>query len=432
MPEAAVAPAPTAAPSKPAAIPAIGAQAPVSPAMARSFERMNKMATPEPVESGKPKAEPPKQPTPDPKAKQPTETPEAPEATETPEAPVDELDGEAEGETTTEPKGTPPAEGEEGKEKGAPSWKLVQSYKKEAKALKKELAELRGASGNVPQIQEQLKSAGERAEAAEKRVKELSDHMRFVDYQKSDDFVKNHQQPWERACAKAAKDLSGLNLQDANGNARKATINDLMSLCSMELGQAREQADAWFGSSADDVMDHRRKLNELVESQQLALEDAKKNGEERWKTQTESYQKLQNETASLWQKFNNEAAQKYEYLKPKEGDEEFNSKLTHGKSLVDKAFTGNALDPKLSAEDRAKLVQAQVAVRNRAIAYSTLKLENKRLQAKLSEHEKALKEFQGSEPTTGRGKNAAAPTTPADPMQAAFQRMQKPKYLRVP
>lgn len=380
------------------------------------------MATPGPV-SDKPK-EPVTPSTPDPKAAD-------VKAPETPPKELEAKTAEPELGEDGEVKSAEPKEGDikEGDGKSAPSWKLVQTYKAEAKALKKELAELRNGSGNLPQIQEQLKSANERAESAEKRAKELSDHMRFLDYQRSDEFVKNHQQPWERACQKAAKDLAGLNLSDANGNARKATINDLMSLCSMELGQAREQADAWFGSSADDVMDHRRKLNELMESQQLALDEAKKNGEERYKTQAQSWQKLQEESAMLWQKFNKEDSEKHEFLKPKEGDKEFNEKLEKAKSIVESAFSGNALDPKLSSEERAKVIRAQVAVRNRAIAYSTLKLENKRLQAKLAESEKSLKEFQSSEPGPGRGKNAVAPSTPSDPMAAALARMKSPKYV---
>lgn len=417
--------APTApVPAAPGSAPkiSIGAPQPVSPAMQRSFDRMHKFTTA--AEPDNPESKEPVKPTaPDLKTAEP-KTPEPPEKEPTKEP---ESKPESEGKETAEQ-----IEGKESKEgdgKSAPSWKLVQTYKAEAKALKKELAELRNGSGNLPQIQEQLKSSVERAEAAEKRAKELSDHMRFLDYQRSDEFVKNHQQPWERACTKAAKDLAGLNLSDANGNARKATINDLMALCSMELGQAREQADAWFGSSADDVMDHRRKLNELMESQQLALEDAKKNGEERYKTQTQSWQKLQEESANLWQKFNKEDAEKYDFLKPKEGDSEFNERLEKAKGVVEKAFSGNALDPKLSAEDRAKIIRAQVAVRNRAIGYSTLKLENTRLQKQLAEKDKALKEFQGSEPTPGRGKNGVASSAPANPMDAAMARMKSPKYV---
>lgn len=431
MPAAPAAPPPAAPAAPAAAAPAaapkitIGATPTVSPAMQRSFDRMQKFAKPDTAATEPADAEPQKPATPDPKAKEPVKEPEQPAK----EPVKDDLEGKVEPESKETSEQLEGKEAKEGDGKSAPSWKLVQTYKAEAKALKKELAELRNGSSNLPQLQEQLKSSVERAESAEKRAKELSDHMRFLDYQRSDEFVKNHQQPWERACAKAAKDLAGLNLSDANGNARKATINDLMSLCSMELGQAREQADAWFGSSADDVMDHRRKLNELMESQQLALDDAKKNGEERYKTQSQSWQKLQEESANLWQKFNKEDAEKYDFLKPKEGDTEFNERLEKAKGVVEKAFSGNALDPKLSAEDRAKIIRAQVAVRNRAIGYSTLKLENTRLQKQLAEKDKALKEFQGSEPTPGRGKNGVAPSAPADPMAAAMARMKSPKYV---
>src|SRR5206468_10933975 len=143
------------------------------------------MATPEPVDTAKPKVEPVKPTVPDPKLKEPTET-SAKEPVKEPEPGVEP--GAVEAGQEVEGKGP------DGK--SAPSWKLVQTYKAEAKALKKELAELRNGSGNLPQLQEQLKSANARAEAAEKRSKELSDHMQFVDYSHSDEFVTKYQKPY--------------------------------------------------------------------------------------------------------------------------------------------------------------------------------------------------------------------------------------------
>jgi hypothetical protein len=427
MPEAPAA-APPSSPAAPTSGPMLNSPPiPPSPAMQKAFGAMDDF-------TGQPKRTDPKTPakapskTPEAKPKEPAKEPvKAPEPE--PEAEVDLLEegdepAEEPAAEPTEPKSDPKAQPKAGDVKQNP-WKLVESYKSKAAKLEKQLADVTNGKAASPEFEAKLKGAEERAQAAEKRAKELADHMQFVDYQKSDEFVSKFQKPYEEACKSAADDLTQLSIDDGSGTTRRATMADLMALCSMELGQARQQANAWFGDSADDVMDHRRQIQRLYRDQQKALEDAKGKGEERFKAQTESITKLRDETATLWQKFNTEAAQKHESLKPKEGDDEYNSKLEYGKSLVDKAFGGNALDPRLAPEDRAKLVQAQVAVRNRAIAYSTLKLENKRLQAKLSESEKALKEFQESEPVPGRGKASnGKPGKAADPKQAAFQRME--------
>lgn len=354
--------------------------------------------------------------TPEPKSNEPKQPP-----SQDPKAVTEPAQPPADGEPK-EGVQTPAQEPTGGKES---PWKLVESYKKKASTLEKELADFRSKS-NLPELESKWKSAEERAVAAEKRAKELADEIRFVNYSKSDEFIGKFQKPYEEACKTAASELAELSIEDSSGQTRQATFNDLLALCNMKLGQARQQAEAWFGSSADDVMAHRREINRLYQDQQKALEDSRANGETRQKEQMQSWDRLRNETATLWQKFDKEASEKYEFLKPKEGDEEYNGKLEKARETVGKAFSGNALDPRLSPEDRQEIVKAQVAVRNRAIAYSTLRLENARLQAKLAEAEKSLKEYQGSEPTAGRGKAAdnGKQAQSANPLEAAMGRMQ--------
>ena len=406
MPEALAAPAPSPKASVPSQAPPAPAAPPPAPKptpMQRAQASLENFIDKTPEPKAPTKTNEPKQPPP-------TDTKAGPEPTE-PSAEPQPKEGVQE----------PPKEPGSGKEN---PWKLVESYKKKSAALEKELSDFRGKS-NLPELESKWKSAEERAVAAEKRAKELADEIRFVNYSKSDEFIGKFQKPYEEACKTAASELAELSIEDSNGQTRQATFNDLLALCNMKLGQARQQAEAWFGSSADDVMAHRREINRLYQDQQKALEDSRANGETRQKEQMQSWDRLRNETTTLWQKFDKEASEKYEFLKPKEGDEEYNGKLEKARETVGKAFSGNALDPRLSPEDRQEIVKAQVAVRNRAIAYSTLRLENTRLKAKLESAEKSLKEFQESEPTAGRGSAAknGKQIQSVNPMEAAMGRL---------
>ncbi len=222
--------------------------------------------------------------------------------------------------------------------------------------------------------------------------------------------------------------MAEIDVLDENGQAiRKATVDDLIKLFHMPLGEARKAANAWFGEAADDVMAHRRRVRDLADAQSKALGEARTKGVERLKRQAEDAQRLQSEITAQWQKFNSEDAEKHEFLKPKDGDDDWNEKLDKSTTLVDKAFAENAHDPKLTADQRSAVIRRHAAVRNRAIAYSTLKLENTRLKTQLAEREAKLKEFEGSAPTNGDGGGrsgtvAKAPTNPMDEMRERLKR----------
>jgi len=162
----------------------------------------------------------------------------------------------------------------------------------------------------------------------------------------------------------------------------------------------------------------------LADAQNKALDDARKTGTERQTQMTERMKSVQSEVSSLWEKFNREDSEKIEFLKAKEGDNEWNGKLEKAKALADEAFSKNATDPRLTPEERAKLVKAHAAVRNRSIAYSTLKLENARLKAQIKERDDKLKQFEASEPTAGQsGGNGSQAKPAATPMERARQRL---------
>ena len=317
------------------------------------------------------------------------------------------LDDEAkpEGEAKPEEKPGPEGKPSEPEKPGKTSpWKLVESYKKSNAQLQQEIAELRTSMkpGELP------KEHQEKFSAIEARNKELEDEIRHVNYSKSKEFAEQFQKPYEEAWTNAIADLKELVITNEDGSSRAATAQDLIALSNMPLGQARATAKEWFGDSADDVMAHRRVIRDLSDKQTKALEESKKGGSERdqqRQVEMQAKQKARSEeTAKVWAQVNAEALEKYEYLRPVEGETERNEKLEKAQKFVDETLKKN-LNQAKTVEERDAIIKAHAALRNRAVGFSVLKHENVGLKAKVVELEKAIAEFQASEPTGGGPKS---------------------------
>lgn len=429
-PTAAPAPSPNAAPAKPAAPAPSKPAAPAKPAASAKasspapeakvtnpfdqanadMERFTDPDAEEPKPPGAPKTPP--------KAKAATK----PDETEEPKSNVE--DGgkpveEAKPDDKAGPEGKP---GEPEKPGKTSPWKLVESYKKSNSALQQEIAELRLAQkpGELP------KEHQEKFSAIEARNKELEDEIRHVNYSKSKEFAEQYQKPYEEAWVNAISDLKELLITNDDGSSRTATAQDLIALSNMPLGQARTTAKAWFGDSADDVMAHRRTIRDLSDKQTKALEDSKTHGSERDQQRTAEMQAKHKarseETAKVWSQVNAEALEKYEYLRPVEGETERNEKLEKAQKFVDETLKKN-LNQAKTVEERDAIIKAHAALRNRAVGFSVLKHENVGLKAKVAELEKAIAEFQASEPSGGGPKSQQNGEASGDEMTNAFGRM---------
>lgn len=339
-------------------------------------------------------------------------------------------------ETETAETAAPPPEPPESAPEAPPAdkkklspWKLVDEHKAARLKAETELAELRKTMADPAK----LKELEEKASAYEKRAKELDEHIKYVDYTKSTDFVEKYQKPYEAAWQKAMADLGELTVPGENGQERPMAPGDLLALVNMPLQKAREAAEQTFGNFADDVMAARKEIRGLFEAQSRALEDAKKMGSERIAQMQKQYQEqqetLKKEMVNMWTEANKAAVtdEKYgKFFKPVEGDEEGNTRLQRGYEMADKAFSVSPTDPRLTSEQRAEVVRLHAAIRNRAAGFGRLAFQNQKLEAELASLKAELGKFKGAQPGAGTPQPPPSPGTgPANTRESVFDALRK-------
>jgi hypothetical protein len=347
-----------------------------------------------------------------------TKAPAAPDPNAAQPAPVD---GKAPVDSTV---------GKPGKES---PWKLVDRYKGRVTELESEISKLK----TTPISAEDRKGFEDRTTKAEARVKELEDHMRFVDYSKTEDFNTKYVKPYNKAWENAVSELKEITITDGAGHERAVTPQDILDLVNLPLGKARELADQYFGKFADDAMSHRKEISKLWQAQQAALENEKKVGGETLKQQTEAAQKnfqaMQSNIKDVWQKENAALLADKTYgpmFSKREGDTQWNDRLEKGFALVDRAFSENPSDPQHTSEQRQEIVRRHTAIRNRAAAWGAVKAENETLRGQIDEMKKELEQYKGSEPGTNGGRiapngNGGKPMTARERMHEDLRKRAK-------
>lgn len=343
-------------------------------------------------------------------------------------APGDEEDSEPK-EPKVSPMGDEPKPGEpvpEAKKPKVNPWNLHKQEKERAAKLELELAETRKLIADPVARKTEM----DRLAKAEQRAKELEDHIRFVDYEKSQEFKEKYETPYEQSWAKALADLQDITTTDANGNESKLSPSHMLELVNMSLPKAREMANELFGDFADDVMSARKSIREMFDAKAKALSDAKTNGATRMK---EAAEKAQSEQAQIhesvtknWDKWK-AAVTKDEkfgkYFNTVDGDEQGNQRLAKGFALVERAFSENPMDPKHTPEQREAIIKRQAAVFNRAAGFGKAVLMATTLEAKVKALETELAKYKGSEPSTTGALITNAPAASGKPMDAMFARL---------
>ena len=264
-------------------------------------------------------------------------------------------------------------------------------------ALQKQLEEK-----SKPVEDEEKKTLKQQYEELNKRYQDTDGELRFVRYEKSQEYRDKYEKPMHKALKDAESEIGELTLADSEGNERKATIQDFAALVDMPLQKAITQAKAWFGDAATEVLAHRRKVVDLSRSAKEAIEDYKKRGSEIEKQTTEQRKKQADEMRQKWTTENQSFATKFkDVYGNKDGDDEGNALLEKGNKLVELAYNEN------SGLSQEQMMRLHVVVRNKAAAFDRMEYWLKKSTAENEQLKKELQEFKASVP--GGGSKAKNP-----------------------
>jgi len=165
-------------------------------------------------------------------------------------------------------------------------------------------------------------------------------------------------------------------------------------------------------------MAHWRSVRAARETHDKRVEEEQNTGAARIKAEAEQSAAVMQEVGKLFSDFRAADDSEQDFLKEKEGDDEWNQLLAARRDMVDTTLGSSYADRKLTPEQRKELVRKFATVRGRAIGYSMKNLENQRLQAQIQDLTKQLEEYKNSEP--GSGSPTPAPgqsVTPTDPFE---------------
>ena len=318
------------------------------------------------------------------------------------------------------------------------------------KALRKKEAAVRAefeafktkaAAGTQPDPE--VAKLKELAAASEKRVTELSEIVRFKAFEESPEYKDQFEKPYFDAFGTARNKVAGLRvierLDPETGEVRQAkrqaTAEDFDNLFRItDDSDAGELAEKLFGVNAALVIAHRERVLEANQSRLNALEKFRKEGGEMEKKRGEQWSAAQKEitehASKSWNKHVNAvlADEKQKPLFTKtEGDEEGNALLDKGYEEVKAAFQNmNAMDPRLTPEQRDKVIAAHAEVFNKAAAFNRVSYLLAKAQKELKAKTASLKAIEDSAPTPGNGQQRTnAPIPSSNIRQGIYDRLEK-------
>lgn len=284
---------------------------------------------------------------------------------------------------------------------------IKEQFKPEVAKLQAKVKELEEGSGATQELTAKM-------EQIQKRNKELEDQISFVDYSKSEHFQTNFVKPYNDAYYRAVSDFSQLRVRIPDGTDpetgetkfkfRPADDKDLIKLANMSLAEMDDEAEAMFGKSAPRVIRHVEKVRDLAIAQQQALDDAAKNAEAR-RTEMANTQKLNSTKGrEMFEAERKRLVEKYpKFFAKDEADPEGNELLDKGISMANRIFMRTPENTPKTAEE---------AVRLHALAYQKIANHDrlarkfKQARARVAELEKALAEYEDSEPKGGKAGEA--------------------------
>lgn len=306
---------------------------------------------------------------------------------------------------------TQPKPGEGIDKKKVNPWKLIDEYKAKLADKEKEASDIRKLFGDPQARQKEV----ERLAEIQKRNEELEKTIHFVDYSKSKEFVEKYQKPYEEKWSQTMSEIRDMSIMDPeSGSERAVAPQDMLQLMNMPLNKATDLAKELYGDAYPVMMQYRQELRNLFNAKSSALEKAKTEGVETKKREMEANSKTQQELSefanSHWEVANKgitENEKTGQYFRPIEGQDDLNQKLETGYKFVDEVMAMNPFDPKLTKEDRAKIIEKHAAVRARAAGFGRLRVQYEQSQSEIADLKAKLAQYEGSVPNAGGTEPAA-------------------------
>lgn len=260
----------------------------------------------------------------------------------------------------------------------------------------------------------------EKLDVAERRRAELETELRFHNYAKSEDYKANYEKPLKDAWMNTLEQFRGLKMDDGQGGEAEFNPEVMVSLMQMPNFKAREEAQRMFGTAYPEVMEARKSLMALHNARDKALEDWRQKGSEREAQMIEQ----RKEVVKRWQSDLDEYLDDGgELFGNRDGDDQGNNLLSEGKKLVRVGILGSDVPEGLTSEQRQSFImEAQTKLAARAVGFGRAIRDLRAAKAKIEALEKRLKEFEGSEPGQGGGRQTdpagSSNKTPEDEIDA--------------
>lgn len=323
------------------------------------------------------------------------------------------------------------------------AFKLANHYRAENLKLVKQISELKKAQpiGDDPEkkeLSDKLIAHQKEMENLRKEKKDVDDLLRFRDYQNHPEFQQEYVQPLDVEWSKSMRRLKGLKYADAAGNELELSKRAIQELSELEPDVARDKIFEMFPdvrhynaviTSVEDIHDLTEKyktgLQKAWSDSDKWQKDKHAQEQEQINGQNKVLKTVHEENAAIFNNFNKADLAEVEYLKEKEGDDEWNTRLEKANAEAKAALNSNPNNPALSRDDRTKMIRRNTKIVNWAISAPMLNLKVTRLESELSKKNKIIAGYEGSEPRPGSGKGRTAVAVPADPSAARESRLMK-------
>jgi hypothetical protein len=305
-------------------------------------------------------------------------------------------------------------------QQSAPEPKTPKELREHYDAAKTKLVELERKHAELekrlkkPIDDPEKKSLAEKLSANEKRMSELETELRYVAYEKSQEYKDKYQKPFEDAWMEGRSNMAALEIQEVKDGddqviqpRRDATAEDFDRLMQLDDRSFNKEVHKLFDSvSAASIVNDRKLVKRLLTSKTNAVETYRKEGATREAELAKAREAETTQSVTAWKSAIDEGVTKYpQYFAPDEADPDGNALLEKGMHWADRAFSdGRPLKEGDQPLNLQQLTRLRSALRNKAggfdrmvSRYSAMKTENEALKEKLAAYEK-------SEPGDGEGR----------------------------